>query len=104
MQAEYRQKLDAAYATSEQIVRDAVIRGQTKEEEILRQANAQADAIRSKAAADIAQEKKKAVNDAKNEISGIVIAIAEKVVARELNHADQQDLVDAFISGLGDGV
>ena len=104
MQAEYRQKLDAAYATSEQIVRDAVIRGQTKEEEILRQANAQADAIRSKAAADIAQEKKKAVNDAKNEISGIAIAIAEKVVARELNHADQQDLVDAFISGLGDGV
>ena len=104
MQAEYRQKLDAAHATSEQIVRDAVIRGQTKEEEILRQANAQADAIRSKAAADIAQEKKKAVNDAKNEISGIAIAIAEKVVARELNHADQQDLVDAFISGLGDGV
>ena len=104
LEDEYKQKLSAAQETSDRLVKEAMARGQSREEEIIRQANQEADAIRSKAAADIAQEKKKAVNDAKNEISGIAIAIAEKVVARELNHADQQDLVDAFISGLGDGV
>ena len=104
MQAEYQQKLDAAQTTSEQIVRDAVIRGQSREEEIIRQANAEASAIMDKAAADIAQEKKKAINDAKNEISGIAVAIAEKVVGRELNHADQSKLVDEFIDGLGESV
>ena len=58
----------------------------------------------AKASADIAQEKKKALNDAKNEISGLALAIAGKVVERELNGADQADLIDRFIDGLGDEV
>jgi ATP synthase F0 subunit b len=101
---EYQQKLAAAQATSERLVKEAVSRGQSREEEIIRQANAEADAIRAKAAADIAQEKKKAINDAKDEISDLALAIAEKVVGRELNAADQSDLVDAFINGLGENV
>ena len=104
MQEEYRQKLEAAQETSERIVKEAMVRGQSREEEILRQANAQADAIRSKAAADIAQEKKKAINEAKNEISELALAIAGKVVGRELTCADQSQLVDAFIDGLGEQV
>jgi F-type H+-transporting ATPase subunit b len=47
-------------------------------------------------------EKKKAVNDAKDEISELALAIAEKVVGRELNATDQQALVDAFIEELGE--
>ena len=104
MQREYEEKLAAAAATSEKIVKDAVSRGQKREEEILRQANAEASAILEKANADIAQEKKKALNDAKNEISGIAMAIAEKVVGRELNEKDQKDLIDSFIDGLGETV
>lgn len=102
LEAEYSQKLAAASQTSERIVKEAVIRGQTREEEILRQANAEASAILSKAAADVAMEKKKAINDAKNEISDIALAIAEKVVGRELTAADQDSLVDAFIKELGE--
>ena len=102
MEDEYKQKLSAATETGERIVKEAVARGQAREEEILRQANAEASAIMDKAAADIALEKKKAINDAKDEISGIAIAIAEKVVARELNAADQAQLVDSFINELGE--
>ncbi len=101
LETEYRQKLSAAQQTGEQIVRDAVSRGQSREEEILRQANAEADAIRSKASADIAREKKQAINDAKDEISGMAVAIAEKVVGRQMNDADHPQLVDEFIRGLG---
>lgn len=104
MEEEYRQKLSAASETSERIVKEAVARGQHREEEIIRQANAEASAIMDKAAADIAMEKKKAINDAKDEISGIAMAIAEKVVGRELNEADQAQLVDSFIDELGDQV
>lgn len=102
LEAEYKDKLSAAAQTSEQIVKDAVIRAQSRQEEIIRQANAEAAAIMDKAAASIAQEKKKAINEAKNEISGIAIAIAEKVVAREIRAVDQQQLVDSFINGLGE--
>ena len=104
MQAEYQVKLDNAQATSERIVKEAVSRGQAREEEIIRQANAEASAIMDKAAADIAMEKRKAINDAKDEISDLALAIAGKVVGRELTAADQSDLVNAFIDGLGDDV
>ena len=101
-QQEYDRKLSAAQQTSEQLVREAVARGQSREEEILRQANAQASAMMDKAADDIAREKKKAVNDAKDEISVIALSIAGKVVGRELNDADHARLVDSFIEELGE--
>jgi F-type H+-transporting ATPase subunit b len=104
LQAEYQLKLDDAQAASERIVKEAVTRGQAREEEILRQARQEADAIRSKASADIAMEKKQAVNDAKDEISVIAVAIAGKVVGRELNAADHSRLVDEFIDELGEGL
>ena len=102
LESEYQHKLSAAAETSERMVKEAVTRGQNREEEIIRQANLEADAIRSKAAADIAQEKKKAINDAKDEISEMAMAIAEKVVGRSLNSADQASLVDHFIDELGE--
>ena len=102
MEAEYKEKLSNAQATSERMVKEAVARGQSREEEIIRQANREADAIRDKAAADIAMEKKKAINDAKDEISEMALAIAGKVVGRELNAADQASLLDHFIEELGE--
>lgn len=104
LQSEYQQKLAAAAETSDRIVKEAMARGQSREEEIIRQANAEASAILDKAAADIAQEKKKAVNDAKDEISGMAMAIAEKVVGRELKAEDQDKLFDEFINELGEGL
>lgn len=104
LEKEYKEKLSAAAETGERIVKEAVARGQAREEEIIRSANAEAGAIMDKAAADIAMEKKKALNDAKDEISGMAMAIAEKVVGRELNAADQGKLIDEFINELGDQV
>lgn len=104
MEAEYQQKLAVANETGDRIVKEAVARGQAREEEILRKANADAAAIMDKASADIAMEKKKALNDAKDEISEMAMAIAGKVVGRQLTDADQSALVDSFIDELGDGV
>lgn len=104
MEAEYQQKLADATKTGDRIVKDAVARGQAREEEIIRKANADAAAIMDKASADIAMEKKKALNDAKDEISEIAMAIAGKVVGRQLTDADQSALVDSFIEELGGGV
>ena len=102
MESEYKEKLSAAAETGANMVKEAVARGQRREEEIIRQANAQASALLEKASQDIALEKKKAINDAKDEISGIAMSIAEKVVGRELNEADHAALVDSFIDRLGD--
>ena len=102
LRSEYEDKLSTAAATSERLVKEATVRAQNREEEIIRQANERAEAIRAKASADIAQEKKKAINDAKDEISVIALAIAGKVVERELDAQDQSKLVDSFIEELGE--
>ena len=104
LRMEYEEKLSAAAQTSDRLVKEAMERGKNREEEIIRQANAEANAIRQKASADIAQEKKKAINEAKDEISVIAMAVASKVVGRELGEEDQSSLVDSFIDELGDEV
>ena len=104
LEQEYKEKLSAATETGERIVKEAVARGQSREEEIIRNANQEASSILEKASRDIAQEKKKAINDAKNEISGLAVAIAGKVMERQINEDDQKQLIDRFIDELGDGV
>ena len=100
----YEQNMLEAKAQASTILERAQKTAATRGEEIIRQANEEAVAIREKASADIAQEKKKAINDAKDEIAGISLAIAGKVVGRELNADDQKALIDSFINELGDQV
>ena len=102
MKDEYLKKLNDAQATSDKIVKEAVARGQKREEEIVQKATMEASQILQKAQDDIQLEKKKAVNEAKDEISDMALAIAGKVVGRQLNEADQAELIDRFIDELGD--
>ncbi len=103
MEADYQQKLSQATKTGERLVKEATARGQARQEEILRQANLEADAIRAKAEADIQREKKKALNDAKNELADLALDIAGMVGGHSLTSDDQSALVDRFIEELGDG-
>ena len=102
LEAEYRDKLATAQQTGEELVKEAMARGKSREEEILRQANREADAIREKANADIAREKQKAINDAKDEISSLAMEIAGKVVGASMDDEKQKQLVDSFLEELGE--
>jgi len=104
MEAEYKNRLALAQETGDALVKEAMARGKSREEEILRQANKEADAIREKASQDIAREKKKALNDAKDEISAIALNIAGKVIGETMDTERQHKLVDSFLEELGDGV
>lgn len=104
LQTAYEEKLAVAQQTGDQIVKDAVARGQHREEEILRQANSEADAIRRKAQEDIVRDKKKAVDEAKGEIAGLALDIAGKVVGQTMDENAHAELVDRFIEQLGEGV
>ena len=104
IKATYEENMRQAKAEATALLNQAQKTASARSEEIINQAQVQAAQIKEKAAADIAQEKKKAINDAKDEISGISMAIAEKVVERQLNAADQQKLIDQFINDLGDAL
>ena len=96
----YEQNMKDARQEAEKLLANAQRNAAARSEEIIHQAQTQASQIREKATADIALEKKKAINEAKDEISGISMAIAEKVVERQLNEADQAGLINEFINNL----
>ena len=102
MKAEYEQNLQNARTEANQIVTAAQKTATARSEEIVGEARAQAAALKQKAEADIAQERKKAVNEVKDEIGGIAMEIASKVVEREISEKDHKDLIDEFIKNVGE--
>ena len=102
MKAEYEQNLQNARTEANQIVTSAQKTATTRGEEIVGEARAQAAALKQKAEADIAQERKKAVNEVKDEIGGIAMEIASRVVEREISEKDHKDLIDEFIKNVGE--
>ena len=102
MKAEYEQNLQNARTEANQIVTAAQKTATARSEEIVGEARAQAAALKQKAEADIAQERKKAVNEVKGEIGGIAMEIASKVVEREISEKDHKDLIDEFIKNVGE--
>ena len=104
IKATYEENMRQSKEKADALILSAQKTAAARSEEIIMDAQKTAVQIKQKAEADIAQEKKKAINDAKNEISEMALAIAGKVVGRELNAADQAGLVDQFISELGESV
>ena len=102
LEQEYQQHLQSIRDERDTLLREATAHAQKREEEIVGEARAEAAALRAAAEADIAQERKKAVNDLKNEIGGIAVDIAGKVVEREINETDHKALIDEFIRNVGD--
>lgn len=104
LKAEYQHHLDEAKVERDEILRAATAAAQAKEQDIISEARQNAEAIRKKAEADIAQEKKKALNEVKSEISGIAMDIASKVVEKEITAKDHENLVEEFIGKIGENV
>ena len=85
-----------------QILSDAKANAQKTSSQIVADANDEAASIRKKADAEAKKAKADAINDARGQVADISVAIAEKVIAKNLSAEDQKDLVDQFIKGLND--
>ena len=93
--AEARQKAGEILATAQKNAAD-------QSERMLQEAVGEAAAIRARAQSEVAQERRKAVNEAKNEIGGIAMEIAGKVIEREISEEDHRKLIEEFIENVGE--
>lgn len=98
----YEEKLAQADEEVDAILHDARDRADRLEQEIVTEAQNTAAGMIRRADAEIAQEKKKAVNEIKDEISAMSVDIAEKMIGREIREEDHEALIDEFISGIGE--
>lgn len=101
LKSEYEQKLEKANEESEQILKSAVRKAQLREEEIIAEANGKAARILERAEEQVELEKKKAINDIKDEVSGMAISIASAVIERDVIADEHQKLIDDFINNMG---
>lgn len=102
MKAEYEQNMAEAKNKANEILTTAQKTASVQSEEILKEAAKQAAALKAKAEKDIAQEKRKAVNEIKDEIGGMAVDIAGKVIEREISEEDHKKLIDEFIANVGE--
>ena len=102
MKTQYEEKLSLANEESEEILKRAVRKAQLREEEILADASKKAERTMARAAEQIELEKKKAINEVKDEVSEIAISIAAAVIERDVNGEEHKALIDEFIDGVGE--
>ena len=102
MKTEYEKKLECANEESEEILKKAVRKAQLREEEILKEANEKAARTLERASEQVELEKKRAINEVKDEVSGMAISIAAAVIERDVKADEHKELIDDFINQMGD--
>ena len=98
--AEYTEKLKASKEEAEQIVAAATKRAADKEAEIIAEANANAARMKQQAQESIEQEKRRALNEVKDQISEVVVLAASKVCEKEISEKDNAGLIEGFLSSV----
>lgn len=101
IKAEYTSKLKESQEEAAQIVSAAVKRAGERENQIIAEAQQEAADMKKKAEESIELEKKKAINEIKDQISDIVIMASEKVCEKEISKSDNEALINKFIAEVG---
>lgn len=99
---EYLEKLESAEDEGRKIVSIATKNADEKSGRIIKEARVTAEKQKEKADADIALERKKVINEVKDEISSLAIFAATKVLESEVDEEKNKILVNKFIEQVGD--
>lgn len=99
---EYERRLGQAHEESEEILRNAQRRAMLKEEEILREADERAARTLERAEEQIELEKKRAINEVKDEVSELAVGIASAIIERDVSAKEHGELIDDFIRNIGE--
>jgi F-type H+-transporting ATPase subunit b len=97
---EYEAKLSAAAKEAEGILAAAKERAQRLLEENEQRLTVEAERIKGDATRDIDQERRKAIQDIRNQTTDLALMVAEKVVQRSLTDADQRRFADEALEAL----
>ena len=102
LKSEYEQRLATAREEADGLVQNAMRTAQVRSDEIVGEARERAVMLKNKADQEIEQERKKALMDVKNELSGSAVDIASKVVEREVDAKDHEAFIEDFIRNVGE--
>ena len=99
---ELNEKLSDAENQAQAILNEATENAHRREAEIAAKAQQDADNIVRLAHAEAELEKQKAQHEIKEQIVDVSLALSEKLIEREIKEEDHHNLIDNFISQIGD--
>lgn len=102
MKAEYEAKLKAVDKEAEAILEEARRKAKRREAEIIDEAKAEAARIVERAGKEIELERKKALDEMKQEVVSIASLMAGKVVAASIDTKVQDALIDETLKEMGE--
>lgn len=100
--AAWKQKKEDLANEADAILQSATDNAKYRSEKIVAEAKDRADSIVRQAEVEAELERKKATADIKREIVLVSGALTEKMLGREINTEDHQELIDSFIEEIGD--
>ncbi|MDR0197752.1 MAG: F0F1 ATP synthase subunit B [Oscillospiraceae bacterium] len=96
-ETEYKALLADSRAEADKIVSAATERAGARESEIISEAERSAELIRKKAEEEVERERKRTINEIKNQIAELVIMTAEAVAEKEISESDNAALIESFL-------
>ncbi|MCL1881678.1 MAG: F0F1 ATP synthase subunit B [Oscillospiraceae bacterium] len=98
----YMEMLAKSKAEAEQIITKATAAAREREDEIVKSAEQSATQIRQKAQSDIERERKRTMNEIKDQVAEIVVMAASAVSEKEIDGAAHSTLIESFLANSGE--
>jgi F-type H+-transporting ATPase subunit b len=98
--ADYKQKLAEANKKAEAIVSAAQKQADQEHEAKIQETNAQIAQMKKEAAEQIANDRARAVEQLKGEVVALSLAAAGKIIAKNIDQNDNEQLIDEFVNQL----
>lgn len=96
-------KMEKAQEKADAILQTASEDAQRRSAAVLSETQRKAQQILRQAETDAMLEKKKARAEIKQEIVDVSCALSEKMLGREIKEEDHRNMIDSFLSEIGDG-
>ena len=98
----WEEKREGAQEEADSIMQTATEKANKRGEKIVADAKDKADDIIRQAETEAELERKKAYDGIKREIVDVSHALAEKMLSREINKEDHRDIISSVIDKIGD--
>lgn len=97
-----RKELEKSRIEAQEIIQQAKKLSEQQGQDILEQARQHAERVKESALAEIQREKEQAVTALREQVAGLSVLIASKVIEKELDEKAQEALVKDYLKEVGD--
>ena len=101
LRLKYQEDLRQAHQEAQTLIEKATKAAEQRKAEIMEQARAEAEKTRQVAQTQIEAERVRAMAEIQTQVADISVAVAEKILRKNLDAAAQQDMINQFICEAG---